>query len=232
MIPNIKTDVTVQPDARWTDVALYRDVGYSFACMPPPGFPEEVEAIRELVKLDPRIRALWLTKAIQTVSGGYEKHTFACIGFHSPQGFKGNYPMVENLALPQGGIGAAGLRYENPIFLTSILDGLEQIVMRKGCPANKAEAAATRLRQQGAIGEFVSLASCVEEARRKVWALRRYAEKTDEAKQLQRLALGAIADQKAAEANAARALFKDITYADGDERLQRNPTSFQVGGES
>lgn len=226
-----RTEVTVNPDARWQDVALYKDVGYTFACLPPVGFPSEEGAIRELVKLDPRIRPLWVTKSIRKVTGGLEKHTFACIAFHDPAGFKTAFPVVENLELPPGGIGACGLHYAQPLFLTSILDGLEQIVMLKGCPPHKAEAAASRLRQQGAIGQFVPIESCVEEARRKVWALKRHAEKSDEAKQLTRLSKEALRENDEAYAKAAQDLFKDVTYADTkDEKLQRQPTVFQAGG--
>lgn len=224
--PDFKTEVTVNPDAHWKDVSLYREVGYSFTCLPPVGYPEETEVILELVKIDKRIRPLWLTKSLQRSNGGFEKHVFSCIAFQDLGAeFHHRFPPGK-IDLPPNGIGAAGLKYWNPIFVTSILDGLEQKVMAEGCPPNKAEAAASKLRQHGAIGYYVPLASCVEEARYKLFMVKK---RQNAGKSLVQIARDSMTENNQQIIKAAADIGSELAVHDKEEKLQRNPTIFQVG---
>lgn len=191
--------------------------GYEYACFPPAGISSEDALRRRLKTVDPRLRVLWVNKLWQSPNGSFEKKTHVCIAFEDKSTHR-KRDVLEKVLLPTVYDGV--MRYDGPFVSASILDGLEREAIARRIPEERVLEAADKWRQQGAVGDYVSLAEVFQEIVYQAWATRKQREFEEEHLLEKKLSQQTFADIRDETRKARRQTNADIQDQISEGRLQ------------
>lgn len=120
---------TFDADATAKNLGVHTLVAGWYQCVPPADYPDPEGFVKAMLELDPGFRVLWVVNVWKTPNDGLRKTVSYAIGRHVRDPHS-DTTLAAHLLLPT--YPRYGIRYEEPIVIADIRDGLSTSERNKG----------------------------------------------------------------------------------------------------